>query len=202
IDDVYYIWNKDVLLEYLPKFILNNRWNHYNADNAYVWADSYLCSKEAALAIYNTQRTVQTYDEKSYDTYLENCDIFLNSVTPYIEENPDTTFYFYSSPYSILFWDDSTRRGEAAAEITALTYVFEHLLEYENVRIFYFQDDTDIITNLDNYRDYSHFSQDINYYMYESMRDGNHELTKDTYYDTLINMYDFVKAYDYEAIFH
>ena len=145
---------------------------------------------------------MQTYDEKSYDTYLGNCDLFLNSVTPYIEENPDTTFYFYSSPYSILFWDDSTRRGEAAAEITALTYVFEHLLEYENVRIFYFQDDTDIITNLDNYRDYSHFSQDINYYMYESMRDGNHKLTKDTYYDTLINMYDFVKAYDYEAIFH
>ena len=29
-----------------------------------------------------------------------------------------------------------------------------------------------------------------------------HELTKDNYYDTLINMYDYAMQYDYETIFH
>lgn len=200
-DDVYYLFNKDVLLHFLPRFIFTNRTEKYSADNAYCWAKNYVFSKNQALGIYRTQRTETIEPEKNYDTFLENSDVFLESIIPYIENNPDVTFYFYSSPYSILFWDDSYRHGNTAAEITALIYVYQKLLEYENVRVFYFQNDTDIITNLDNYRDYSHFSQDINYLMYESMRDGTYELTKENCYDTLIAMYEYATHYDYESIF-
>ena len=202
LNDVYYIWNKDVLFEYLPEFLINNKWEHYSADNAYSWAHKYQFNKPTVLGIYNTQRSLQTLPEKNYDTYMDYSNHFIASITPYIESHPDVEFYFYCPPYSILFWDDSTRRGETAAEISAMINVFEHLLEYKNVRIFYFQDDTDIITDLNHYRDYSHFSQEISYMLYEDMRDGRHELTKDNYYDTLINMYDYAMQYDYESIFH
>ncbi|HOO28250.1 MAG TPA: hypothetical protein PLU43_07275 [Lachnospiraceae bacterium] len=201
-DDASYVWNKSVLLEYLPKFLINNVTEHYNADSAYTWADDYVFSKYAARGSYNAERLLIPEEEKSYDTYFTYSDEFLADIIPYIESCPDVTFYFYSSPYSILFWDDSVRRGNTTAEICALSRVFEKLLSYDNVRIFYFQDDYDIITDLDNYRDYSHFDQPINYYMYECMRDGKKEVTLDTYYDTLLNMYQFAIAYDYESAFH
>ena len=201
-DDAYYVWNKSVLTDYLPKFLINNVRENYNADSAYVWADDYDFSKYIARGSYNAQRLLMPEAEKPYDTYFAYSDEFLNSIIPYIESRPDVTFYLYSSPYSILFWDDSIRRGNTTAEICALSRVFEKLLTYNNVRIFYFQDETDIITNLDNYRDYSHFDQPINYYMYECMRDGRKELTADTYYNTLLDMYDFAAGYDYESAFH
>lgn len=201
-NDVYYVWNKSVLLDYLPKFLINNIRNDFDADTAYVWADEYDFSKYVARGSYNAQRLLIPEQEKPYDTYYAYSDEFLDEIVPYIEARPDVTFYLYSSPYSIFFWDNSIRQGNTTAEICALSRVFEKLLTYKNVRIFYFQDDTDIITNLDNYRDYSHFDQPINYYMYECMRDGKKELTLDTYYDTLLNMYDFAKSYDYESAFH
>lgn len=201
-DDAYYIWNQSVLFEYLPKFIINNIRTGFNADSAYVWAPDYDFSKYTARNIYTTQRKLEIDEEKPFDTYFNNADSFLASIKPYIESRPDVTFYFYASPYSIYFWDDCVRHGNLTAEICTLERVYKELLAYDNVRIFYFQNDYDIITNLDNYRDYSHFDQPINYYMYECMRDGKKEVSMDTYFDTLLEMYDFAEGYDYESAFH
>jgi len=123
-------------------------------------------------------------------------------VTPYIEARPDVTFIFYSPPYSILYWDDCLLRGRLTAEICAQNEVYKKLLEYDNVRIFYFQDNWDIITNLDNYKDYSHYSKDISHYLYECMRDGKCEVTKETSFDTLLKFSEDIAAYDHESTFH
>lgn len=201
-DDAYYIWNQSVLFEYIPKFLINNYIEGGGVDNAYVWAPDYDFSRYTARNIYSTQRKLTIDEEKPFDTYFVNADSFLSSITPYIESRPDVTFYFYASPYSIYFWDDCVRHGNLTAEICTLERVYKVLLGYENVRIFYFQNDYDIITDLDNYRDYSHFDQPINYYMYECMRDGKKEVSMDTYFDTLLEMYDFAEGYDYESAFH
>lgn len=202
IDDAHYVWNNSVILEYVPKFIINNIRNDYNADSAYVWAPDFQFDKYVTRGIYSTQRVLVPEEEKAYDTYFYYADSFLASIKPYIESRPDVTFYFYASPYSIYFWDDCVRHGNLTAEICTLERVYKELLNYSNVRLFYFQNDYDIITNLDNYRDYSHFDQPINYYMYECMRDGKKEVSQDTYYDTLLDMYDFAEGYDYESAFH
>ncbi len=112
------------------------------------------------------------------------------------------TFIFYASPYSILYWDDCILRGRLTAEICALNELYSALLQYDNVRLFYFQDDWDLITDLNNYKDYSHFSKDVSHYLYECMRDGRHELTKDTSFDTLYKFSEDVAAYDHESSFH
>ena len=199
-DDAYYVWNKSVLLEYIPKFLINNVTE--NADKAYVWADDYAFSKYITRNIYNSQRVLVPEEEKAFDTYFAYADAFLRSIEPYLEERPDITFYFYASPYSIYYWDDCVRHGNLTAEICTLERVYKQLLSHDNVRIFYFQDDFDLITDLDRYRDYSHFDQGVNYYMYECMRDGKKEVSQDDYYDTLLNMFDFAQDYDYESTFH
>lgn len=202
LSDIHYLFNKSVVFDYLPKFLITNVREGYDNDNAYVWSDDYQYSKYAARFAYMTERLLTPLPEKPYDAYFENADAFTDPFIEQIRSHPDINFYLYAPPYSILFWDDVVLRGNATATICVLEREYKKLLECDNVRIFYFQDDKDIITDLGNYRDYSHYKEDINYYMYESMRDGMHEITADNYYDVLLDMYNFAVEYDYEQCFH
>lgn len=201
-DDAYYIWNKSVVFYYLPIFLANNILDDFSADNAYAWARINPFGKYIARATYTPVRLMKQADEEPFDTYFQYADEFLDGILPYIESRPDVEFDFYAPPYSILYWDDCVLNGRLTAEICVLNKVYEKLLSYDNVRIFYFQNDFNIITNLDNYKDYSHFDQPINYYIYESIRDGNCELTKDNYFDVLLDFYEKAVDYNYETAFH
>lgn len=201
-DDAYYLWNKSVVFYYLPIFIANNILDGYTADKAYVWADDNVFDKYVARATYDPVRLVKRAEEEPYDKYFPYADEFLDGIIPYIEENPDIEFDFYAPPYSILYWDDCVLRGRLTAEICTLNRVYEKLLQYDNVRIFYFQNDFNIITDLNNYKDYSHYDQTINHYIYECIRDGKCELKKDTSYDILLDFYEQAEAYNYEQAFH
>ena len=200
--DIHYLFNKSVVFDYLPKFLVTNVREGFNNDNAYVWSDDYQYSKYAARLAYMRERLLTPLAEKPYDAYFANADAFTDPFIEQIRSHPDVTFYLYAPPYSILFWDDVVLRGNATATICVQEREYKKLLECDNVRLFYFQDDKDIITDLGNYRDYSHYKEDINYYMYEAMRDGTHEITQDTYYDVLLDMYNFAVEYDYEQCFH
>lgn len=200
-DDSHYVWNKSALIEFVPKFIIENIKEKGSDDNAYVWENLFPYGKAAAVASYISFRPDGPKDREAYDTYFENADLFLDKFTKYIEARPDVKFYVYAPPYSILFWDYSVLNGRLEAEICLLERVYSKLLEYDNVELYYFQDDKDIITNLDNYRDYSHYKQAINYYMYTRMKKGESRLTKDNYYDTLLDMFGYANSYDYNSIF-
>ncbi len=201
-DDIYYLWNKSVAFVFLPQFIINNISNGFSSDNAYNWADRYTFDKYVARATYLPYRIMQQRDEEAFNAYYEYVDAFLTGMTPYIEARPDVNFIFYAPPYSILYWDDCILRGRLTAEICAQNEVFNSLLDYDNVRIFYFQDNWDIITDLDNYKDYSHYSKEISHYIYECIRDGKCEVTKDTSFDTLLKFSEDVADYDHESSFH
>lgn len=201
-DDTYYIWNKSVVFQFIPIFIINNIRNGFDNSNAYVWSDDFEYNKFSARAAYITQRPATVSDMKPFDTYFSSTDTFIEQITPYIEKRPDVEFIFYSSPYSMLYWDFAVRNGNAEAEVCAMERVMNRLLDYQNARVFYFQDDKDIVTDLNNYRDYSHFKQDINKYMADCFISGKNEVTKDTYFDRLLKMYEYAMDYDYEELFH
>ena len=200
-DDSHYVWNKSAFTEFLPKFIIGNKLEHGSDDNAYVWENLFPYGKAAAVASYSAFRPEGPKDREVYDTYFENADLFLSKFTKYIEARPDVKFYVYAPPYSILFWDYSLLNGRLEAEICLLERVYSKLLDYDNVELYYFQDDFDVITNLDNYRDYSHYKQAINYYMYTRMKSGSERITKEDYYDTLLHMFEYAMTYDYDSIF-
>lgn len=201
-DDVYYLWNKSVAFVYLPEFIINNFTEDFSSDNAYCWAKNYEFNEYVAKATYLPFRLLQKTDEEPFDAYYRYGYQLIDSLTPYIEARPDVNFILYAPPYSILYWDDCILRGRLTAEICAMNEVYGTLLWHPNVRLFYFQDNWDIITDLNNYKDYSHYSQDINRYMYECMRDGICEVDKDTYYDKLLKFSEDVADYDFESVFH
>lgn len=201
-DEAYYLWNKSVTLYYTPIFLLNNCLEHFNADTAYSWADDYVFDKYVARATYDPVRLIKKEDEMPFDSFYPYANQFLDSMIPYIESRPDVEFDIYVPPYSILYWDDCVLRGRLTAEICMQNMVFEKLLKYDNVRLFYFQDLFDITTDLNNYKDYSHYSRDINYYIYDSIKKGKHELTLENEFDVLYKFSEDATAYNYESAFH
>ena len=200
--DVHYLFNKSVLFDYMPKFIVNNFRSGFSAENAYLWSDDYEYSKYAARLAYMSKRLLARNPESEYDLFFETADAFTDPFIEQIRSHPEVTFYLYVPPYSILFWDDVVLRGYATATICVQEREFRKLLECDNVRLFYFQDDEEIVTDLSNYRDYSHYKIDVNRYMYEAMHDGTHELNSENYYDILLAMYEYISTYYYEQCFH
>ena len=85
------------------------------------------------------------------------------------------------------------RSGELGQSMYAARTSMERLLDYENVRMYYFQNDREIILDLDNYMDPVHFTAGINQYMVEQMKEDNYRLTRENYQDKLAQMQELVE---------
>ena len=118
-----------------------------------------------------------------------------------IEAHPETEFVFYFVPFSILYWDQELRTGKFDSTISAVEYAIGELLQYPNVKIYFYHNEEDIITNLDNYKDYSHYGKWINSYLSKAMASGENRLTMDNYHQKIEDLRQFVYEYDCDALF-
>ena len=135
------------------------------------------------------------------DTYTNAIEANLNTnIIPYIEEHPETTFHIFYPPYSILYWYDVVRGQELDAVIEKYRYMTTRLLEYDNVEIYFFQNQEDIICNLNNYADYTHYHGSICNYMVQCFANGKRRVTEDTLEKELSVLRELTENYDYEAI--
>lgn len=80
--------------------------------------------------------------------------------------------------------------------------IIESLIQYDNVHLFSFSQYFDITTNLSNYKDIAHYSEDINSYMLEKMFKEENRLTSDNYKDYLKEIYEFYSTYDYDSLYN
>lgn len=119
-----------------------------------------------------------------------------------VEANPDTEFVFYFVPFSILYWDQELRTGKFESTMAAVEYAIGELLQYSNVKVYFYHNEEDIITNLDNYKDYSHYGKWINSYLSQAMASDKNRLKIDNYEQVVEDMRQFVRKYDYESLFN
>lgn len=199
-NDVNYLLNKEVILEHC-RYMLQQT---INIDDAYTWDDAYVFSEEEVLygrQAYVDIRPENAQKEQPSETLLKVAEENLNKILPFIQNNPDTTFYIFTPPYSILYWDAAKRGGTAGANLDVMESVIGKLLEFPNVKIFYFQNDETIITNLNNYKDYTHYSKEISYKIAVSMQEEKYMLSKDNYKHEIDKMRNLVNNYDYEQFF-
>lgn len=157
-------------------------------------------SETVALASYT--RPEQAFEQGALTAYLDEVDLNLKyNIIPLLEENPETEFVFFVVPFSILYWDNQVRRGTFDAAMCGMEYAIEQLLEYDNVRIHFYHDRWEIVTNLDNYKDYSHYGKWINSWMTRAIAAGEGRLTRDNYAAVLEDMRTYIGAYDFDAFF-
>lgn len=186
LDDVEYLYNKGVLFEKIPYLIANSFIGDYDENDSYNWAQWKEFNQDMALGLYI--RTAEIAPMKNKDYYKENLNANISLIIQQVAAHPETNYKIFFPAYSMLYWDNLYRSGDLEAYIYNMEQAICSLLAYDNVEIYYFQSEREIITNLDNYMDTLHFSPEINKYMVDRMIDGNNRLTADNYKSALSDM--------------
>lgn len=122
------------------------------------------------------------------------------NITDIMRENPNTEFYLFLTPYSILAWGDWFTAGELDIQIQAQKIAIEQILQCENARLFSLCNDFDVVCNLDNYIDTKHYAEWINEDILNYMYQGNYEITSENYSQYLEEITSFYMTYPYAGL--
>ncbi len=186
-NDYQYTLNKDVIMEKIPYMLAHSFLGDYDEGDSYNWAQWKYFGADMATGLYT--RLPEVKEMLPENTNSEELAGNLALLTAQVEAHPETTFKFFFSPYSMLWWDNAYRAGERDAVIYNEKQAVGTLLGYDNVEIYFYQDEEETITDLDNYMDMIHFSKDINYAVYDKLVNGENRLTKENYEEKLDGMY-------------
>ena len=204
INDISYLLNLDVFY-YYTLFDIKKTIAHQTDTLMFEgnWDDdeSIYCKENvlASLASF-PKRQYESKGEQYYETLvLENLE---NNILPFIKGHPETEFNFFMVPYSVFFWYFTKSEGTLDAHMYDVRIVLGKLLEYNNVKVHFFQGNEEIITNLDLYKDYTHYKHEINDWMSEEMKKGSYLLTKETYNQTIDRFYDYLSTFNYDEFYY
>lgn len=199
-DDVNYWYNKGVLLDYILKPLAENEPTSLSSvySSEETLRDCY--SREYVLSHYQIPEKNDAYFPE--DMFIEALEDNLQAnILPVIEEHPDTKFVLFFPPYSILYWYEYMQNNQMDAVMYEYAYFMEKLLVYDNVELFFFPAEREIVTDLDLYADTGHYKQEINHYMEKCFVDGTDRITAENYREKLSELKALIDTYDYEALF-
>lgn len=160
-NDLSYLYNKDVIMERIPYYLAQSLMGDYDEGSSYNWGQWKEFNLDMCTGLYLRHPSIAPMlDEHTYDEELNgNIKLIADVVTAH----PETTFYIFMPPYSMLWWDNVYREGETEFYLYAMKTAIDTLSSYDNVRFYYYSGDREVITNLShNYMDTLHFSPDIN----------------------------------------
>ena len=171
-NDVKYLWNREVLLDYCIRPVAEGEGTPLNRVYMTDWEDDMYYTLDWILAHY--EESAAAAEETPADAYLAGTDLNLTeNLLPWIDAHPETTWYFFYPPYSILHWHNVVREDHLEATLAQERLIAERLLERENTRVYQFQDWDSVILNIDGgYMDDIHFRPSINAKMVYAMASG------------------------------
>lgn len=170
VNDVNYVFNKDVIFEKIPYMLAKNFSSDYKEGESYSWAKYKTFSEEIARANSSPVFEVKL-PEDEYEKYVAAININIDEICKRVENNSDTIFYFWIPPYSSLWEETQKRQDTYDVSMWAINEARDRLCQYENVHFISFLEEKEITENLDNYMDQIHYSQEINYYMYQKINE-------------------------------
>ncbi len=202
-NDVSYLFNKTILFGPTRKVLLYTDTGRETTDfDSYgYWQDDYEFGKDAILKTHTRKEKADEVSAISDADYQNIFDNITGNVTTLAEENPQIDFYLYFPPYSIYYWDDLNQLGTLEKQLDAEKYAIELLLRYENIHLFSFHSEFDLICDPDNYKDYTHYGADINAQILRWMKDGEHLLTTENYEEYCDTIREFYTNYDYDTLY-
>ena len=202
-NDVRYVLNKDIFIKE-DLNTLTYSFAGYDTTDFDFYANTNKISKygkEYVLSKYSRAEKTDkqlSFGEEHKKTIRDNLD---QNVTSLVVANPTVDFYLFTPPYNICYFDNVNRKGELKLFIEAMKYQTQLLLEYDNVHLYEFFDETSLICNLDIYKDTIHYNETINSWMLECMAEGRHRITTDNYEQYYNEIEVFYLNYDYDTIF-
>lgn len=199
-NDAAYLFNKFVFFENTCAVISYTKSGGQTTDfDSYVnWMSSVTFGKEAIQRQYERPEKVSEPVEISEQDYANIRDNLKQNVFDLVSANPQIEFYLFFPPHSIYWWDKLYRNGDLDKQLKAEKYAIELILQYENIHLFSFSNEYDIICNAENYKDTTHYSEEINSRMLKWMSNGTHEITAENYESYCAEIKEFYGNYDYD----
>lgn len=202
-NDVSYVLNKEILLEKTYNVVkYTKEGNETTSFDEYCnWMDEYIFDAEEILLRYKRMERV-TPDIKGQEAQRANIEGNISqNIVALAKENPQVEFYIFFPPYSICYWDNMDRYGCVEWQIGNIEIATELILECENVHIYAFYDEYEMICDLNNYRDMVHYSESVNEQILAWMANGEHEITKENCEKYFEDIKQFYCNYDYDELF-
>ena len=202
-NDVKYFFNKRVLLEYTLEDVRRTLSGQptTSLDEYSNWSDSFKYGMDAVIADFEKsaiKSNPRVLNDQYIDRIRDNIETNLLSVT---REHKDTEFIIFIPPYSIVKMYAYLSEGSLDFCFDVYKEAARMLLSMENVRLFSFYDDNELVCDLDNYRDMTHYGEWINTHILECIKDGEHELYSDTYAEYFDRISEYYREYDYSYLF-
>lgn len=181
LNDIKYLLGYETWLRLLPLNVglsaldlvgynIPNTYATHSIDQIGYWADTATFGEEVVKEAYlNDAYSFNLPDDDLESRLISNADRLLEIFGSF--ELDHYTFFF--PPYSALYWHMIDAEGAMDAFLNVKSYLVEKLSIYDNVEIYNFHDLAEI-TNLDLYKDPTHYHPDLNELMVTSFKDHNH----------------------------
>ena len=203
-NDVSYVFNKSILLNETYQMIVNTKlglpsttFDNYGFWGTYYSKDNYGLEGIEYLRPEKTGDNISLSDEERTIVF-ENITQNVESV---VKKYPNIKFKLFYTPYSILYWDSINQAGKINWQFEAMEIATSILTKYDNVELYCFFNEHEVIENLDNYKDSGHYGGWINSEILKWIKDEKYLLTKDNYTDYFNKMKKYYLNYNYDAIF-
>lgn len=202
INDVKYLFNFSIINDFTYDTLKKNKSDSIpDYDSFMLWDDDFEYGKDFVLNHYS--RPEVSDEIPNVEGYINNIQKNLDLLLPYMKSMKDTEFVFFFSPFSMLFWDSQTRKNSVDMQKAGYLKTCEILTGYNNVTLYLWTDQEmlDIMADLDNYVDEAHYSPDICRLMSERMGEKRGIVTKETYEESLNELFNYIEYYDYDSLF-
>lgn len=148
----------------------------YNIDNIGEWHSQAVYDKNIIIENYlnNNSGLSKQNTEGVYERMTSNTDKIIDI---FCGSEKNITFFF--PPYSALFWYNSTENGLFEDYNKIKDYIVNKVEDMPNVTVYDFQAIPEIC-DLDNYKDITHYSAQINEYMVDCFANKKYIVTSDT----------------------
>lgn len=195
--DAQYIFNEDVVIasvESLESYI----YSEGNEDEAFTWEDEELFGADNVLEDIDTDHENQAWVNTNDDNknLREKAKNNIKGIIEVVESHPDIQFTFIYPPYSVAYWYEQKKENLIEARLDMYVSSIEELMKYDNVEVYFFMDDYETISDLDNYRDMCHYKPDINRLMLECMHDGRYKVDETDMTERMEGFLSYLRNYE------
>jgi len=204
-NDVKYLLNKDIIFERAYKIVAQK--NKENISPGITTFDDYSRWNDYfSFGVNSVYKNGTSYTASNIEKHLSDEDIAViedniaQNVTSFVDDYPDVEFYYFITPFSVAWWKNNMETGNAYQIMEAEKYAIEMILEHDNIKLFFFDDLSDVTCDLNNYRDVAHYGGWINSLILYWMKNGEHQLTKDNYMDYIDREIDLYTSFDYNSL--
>lgn len=202
-NDISYLLNKEILVDHTLRVLDYTRQGGRTTgfDSYGRWSEAYTYSPQAVLDTYSRDDDLgrqAPYTDEQRQALEKSLEDTLLSLA---REHPDVTFLCFFTPHSVLKWDRLLRTGRFDQQMEAYRQASELLLSQENVRLYSFFSDFTLTTDLNHYKDISHYSGEINALLLKKIAAEEGRLTSQSSRSHWDSVDAFFRNYDYDALF-